>query len=247
MSQGVRSVDRAVAILDCFAPERPELGLSELSRMIRSPKSTVHRIMSSLVQHDLVSYNPVTERYTLSSGILRFQRLFTAGSFLALMAMPFMVRLRDLSGETVTLSLRVGLHRMYIDQVVSEHQVRMSAELGVLLPLHVGAVGKAILAFLSPSEIQAALHPDRLTRHTRNTQTDPEALLRELALVSEQGYATSVGERVEDTASVSAPIFRQDGEPVGAIGISGPASRFTRRGAIELAPHVMAAAKALSS
>jgi DNA-binding IclR family transcriptional regulator len=128
------------------------------------------------------------------------------------------------TGETITLSAMVGLQRTYIDQLVSAREIRMTADLGRLVPLYLGGSGKAMLAFL-PDELQdrvLGMTPPAAEGHAA---VDLESLREELAQVRRQGFATSRNERLQGALSVAAPVFDFYGDVVASLSIAGPTSR----------------------
>jgi DNA-binding IclR family transcriptional regulator len=95
------------------------------------------------------------------------------------------------------------------------------------MDLHAGAGGKVLLAY-APAEVLAALREnERLAVRTASTITDFDKLLRELELIRKQGFAVSMGERVQDACAIAAPVFEKDHQLVCALAIVGPVSRFT--------------------
>jgi DNA-binding IclR family transcriptional regulator len=127
------------------------------------------------------------------------------------------------------LALRVGLERVFIAQVPSTLEVRMMVELGKSHPLWCGAQGKAILAYMEESEVEAVMN-ELIKSGTRvlasGTIIDIDGLSKELAEIQRQGFAVSFAERVPGAAAVAAPIFERDRRVVGAIAIGGPLQRF---------------------
>lgn len=148
--------------------------------------------------------------------------------------------LRDLSdmfNETVTLSVRSGMSRFAIAQVVPDREVVMRVELGRSWPLHAGATGRAILAALAPRQRRAFLDQLELTPLTAATVIDRQQLETLLAAVSAKGYSVAVGERDPDAFGISAPI-KVSQSPVGAITVCGPASRFSQELADRAGPEL---------
>jgi len=173
------------------------------------------------------------------------------GSFLNRLKIQDIVRsylesFRDQTGETATLTVLVGTRRMYLAQVESNSEMRMSVELGKLLPLHAGANGKAILAFAKEGLFDQVISEHYLQSITATTITNKDELKDELHRIREEGFAVSCGERVYGSVSVAAPLFLISGELVGSIGLSGPAYRFTVEKARELGPLLSRTAKEIS-
>ncbi len=218
-------VERALDVLLCFLDAEGELGVTEIARRLGIDKGRVHRFLSAFKAKGLVAANPRTRRYSLGFRVLELSGALTRQFDVAARAQPYLRELRDATGETAGLSVRVGDHRVSLAQVESEHEIRQTFPLGKPLPLHTGAAAKVLLAFLPAGEIDALL-AGRLDRLTESTITDPAQLRAELARVRRQGYALSLGERMAGSRSVSAPVWSWRGDVI-ALVVSGPAFRFT--------------------
>lgn len=217
------AIDRALAVLGVLAEASQPLGVTEIARQVGLPKSVVHYHVSALVRNGYVEARP-DRRYGLGYAALRLGR----GGYLSLelraRALPHMRALHHDTWETVTLSVLVGSERICIDQLVSPQEIKLSVELGRPFPLHAGASGRAILAFLPDETLESILRRP-LARLTAATVIDPELLRNLLSKVRERGLAVSRGERQAGAAAVAAPLFDRHGV-AGAIAISGPEHRF---------------------
>ncbi|MCL5046343.1 MAG: IclR family transcriptional regulator [Actinobacteria bacterium] len=219
----IRSVHRAIGILNCFSWDKRELGLTEIATLIGLPKSTTSRILQTLTTSGLLQRDAESGRYRLGF------RLFCLGSIvkdsmeLRTIAIPTMVALRDKSRETVNLYLREGTRRVCIHQVESLLGVRHMVRIGEQLPLWAGASGKVLLAHMDESgrervfqealAVSANFRPDRLTAQLED--------------IKRQGYAVSHGERELGASAVAAPIWNADRHVEAAVTISGPTARWT--------------------
>lgn len=239
-------LEQAINAVNCFTGQKSSLSLAELDSMLDIPKSTLHRILVSLTHMDVLVYDRERQRYTLGKTILGWSAAMFHRLRLEDVARPFLESFRDQSGETATLTLRVGLLRTYVYMVESPNEVRMSVELGKMLPLHAGANGKVILAHLSPGEVERTISESGLNSLTPSTITNRGGLLEELKKIREDGFAISAGERVRESASVAAPLFSSYGELIGSIGLSGPSLRFTVDKAREWGPALCRAAGEIS-
>lgn len=221
----VRAVVRAIEILMSFTAETPELSLSELTRKVQMPKSTVYRLLLTLEQHKFIERTG-QDRFRLGSALIVLGQLALNSRDLLQLALQPMQALRDRTGESVHLHILDANERLCIHTIQGTHDLRTVGGVGQRSPLHVGASARAILAFMPEAErekiIQAPLRP-----WTRATIVDPDVLRKELASVRDRGVAVSCGERDEGIASIAAPIFNGLGEVVGSISLSGPAHRIT--------------------
>lgn len=218
---------RAVSVINLLAEHAPEgMGVSAVSRELQLPKSVAHRILRELVALAFLRFDESTKHYHLGPGALQVGMAALRGQDVPGLARPYLRRLVQQTGETATLSARQGWERVYIDQVLSPHEIRMSVPLGTSHPLHAGSSSKAILAALSDAEIQEYLDTRPLISITGSTITSRSQLRAEIEHIRELGYATSLGERQSGAASVAAAVFTANGDVFGSISVCGPLGRF---------------------
>jgi IclR family acetate operon transcriptional repressor len=118
---------------------------------------------------------------------------------------------------------------VYLEVVPSEFALRLSERPGATVEPHASALGKAILAFSPPELVDSQIRARELSTLTRNTITEPAALLEELRRVRDRGYAFDKGETSMLATCVGAPIVNEGGIAIAAMSISGPTSRFNPR------------------
>lgn len=147
--------------------------------------------------------------------------------------------------ETVHLAVPSGNEVVYIGKVESEQPIQMYSFIGARLPMYCTALGKAILAFSDPERI-ALLIKTPLMQRTKNTIASWDGLSVELARIREVGYAIDDEENEDGVRCVGAPIFDFNQKVIGAISISGPATRMTMERLEELGPLVHETASQIS-
>ncbi|MCW2691577.1 MAG: IclR family transcriptional regulator [Mycobacterium sp.] len=222
----MQSVLSALRVLEEVAARQPA-GVAELARALDMPKSSVHRALTTLREAGWVrSTGGELPRYLLTSRALTVGRSASAETGLREAALPEMQRLRDATDETIHLSLRESDDVVLIERVDCRQAVRTFNALGTHAPLHASASGKAVLALLPSEEIDRIIDLG-LRGYTSATVVDEGALRMELADIRERGYATNTGEWRPDVAAVGAAVCGDDGQPLGAINVSAPASRTT--------------------
>lgn len=223
----VASVDRAAEVLLVFcSSDDQDLGVSEIARSLNLSKAVVYRILNTLTAKNLVKANPTSRRYSLGPAVMRLAAKYKQQLPVRSLAMPALRTLADRTMETVTLSVRNGSTRTYIEQIESPHHVKMSASIGEAIPLYAGATSKAFLAHMPEDELADYLGSIELVALTDRTITDRHALRAEISEIRRRGYATSAGEREAEGASVASAILNQDGYVEGVISVGGPAERF---------------------
>lgn len=231
MSQ-LRGTQRVAAVLAAFADGARDIGVTELARGVGCSKSVVHRIVVDLVTSGFLVADPSTRRYRLGPLARRLSAAAGDQHELRSEALPFLQHIREQTGETATLSVLRGDVRVYVEQLESTHRVRQTVRVGEDAPLHLGASGKAILAFLPEDQWPA---PARTP-----------AFAAELRRIRKRGYATSASERIPGASSVAAPVFDDTGRVIGSISAAGVVTRMNARRNAAHGAIVRAEAKALS-
>jgi DNA-binding IclR family transcriptional regulator len=216
----VAAVSRAMTVLDAFL-DAPELGTNEIARRTGVNASTVSRLLATLAEGGLVSYNEETGRYRLGSRLLTFGNLVHVRLDMRRELRPLLESLAKRTGETTTLSVPSTPDAVTIDFVQAPGSVVSVAELGRPSVAHATAAGKVGLAFGD-----AELPSGRLVRFTDRTITDRAQLEAALGEVRRQGYARAEAEREPDLNAIAAPVFGPRGGLAAITGVQGPASRF---------------------
>lgn len=203
------TADRAIDLLCLFDVSTPVLSAGEIAARLGISRSTAYRYIQSLRSYDLLEEDAGRGGFRLGSRIFELARVARQGLGLSELALPVMHALsRDL-GEAVLLTRRTGMMAVCLERVETAQPIRLSYERGHLLPLHAGAPSKVLLAF--DDQADAVIESlGTLERFTDSTITDPDELRAELAVIREQGYAVSNGERDAGVRGIAAPIFGAD-------------------------------------
>jgi len=238
---------RALTVIGTLAERAPEaMGVSAIARELGLSKTVAHRILRELASLDFLAIDQATKRYRLGPGALQVGMAALRGLDVPRVARPHLQRLVQETGETATLSARQGAARVYIDQVLSPHEIRMSVALGTAHALHAGSSSKAILAALSDTEVEEYLESHALAAVTDHTITSAAHLRAELHAIRERGWAGSRGERQHGAGSVAAAVLLADGGVFGAVSLCGPVDRFDADVQVEYGARVVAAAHKIS-
>ena len=222
----IQSIDRAVELLAAVASAPEAATAPALADRCGLNRSTAWRILATLEHHGLVERDPATNRYSLGFGVLRLAA--AAGHEpLVRLAHALLRRLADATGETVNLAVARRLELVYADQVQAR-QVMAPNWLGHPVPLHATSTGKAFLAALPATELDALLRPG-LERFTETTITSVDALRSELAAVRARGFAASHGELEPALWGVSAAARDAEGRPAAVLSVWGSEARVRPR------------------
>jgi DNA-binding IclR family transcriptional regulator len=242
---GTEAAARVADVLLLLADGSVGGGVSDLARRLGISKTVVHRILQSLASRGLVVPDPRRRTYALGPAAAALGVRALRELDLRREALPVLRRLQHETGETTTVSALVGSVRVYLDQVVSLQEVKMTVELGRPAPLHAGASSKVVLAF-APDDLRERVLAGPLPPLTERTVVDRERLAAELARIREDGVAATLGERQSGAGSVAAPVIGADGAVAGAISVCGPLTRFTPAVVERYRPLVRAAGEEVS-
>jgi DNA-binding IclR family transcriptional regulator len=240
----IRSVDRAVAILDLLAEQRWQTG-AEVARELGVHRSTALRLLATLDRHGLVERDPRTAKYRLGRRLAQLASSVRGEVDLRQAARPVCEALaRDL-GETVTLDVIDGSEIVPVEQATGSTSVVSVNWLGTRSPVHCTASGKVILAFGPPAQRDQILEQP-LERRTAHTITDKAELESQLEAAREAGFARTFEELEVGLNAVAAPVRTAGGEVVAALDVSGPAHRMAPSGRAALVTRTREAADDLS-
>lgn len=248
----MRNVIKALELLEAVS-ERQPAGVSELARALALPKSTVQRSLQTLAEAGWIrATGQETTRWVLTTKPLVVGSRASGRFGLRDAALPVMHRVRNAVNETTNLTLNENLFGVLLERLDSTHAVRTFAPLGIRVPLHASAAGRAILSRLPEDALRRVLEAP-LPSFTPNTMTDRRRLLKEISLVRERGFATAASEWNDGVVAVAAPIVagiaeaERAGGVMGALGVSGPLHRMPKERLLDLAPIVVEAAAEIAA
>lgn len=223
----MKTVKKALAILDTFTQDIPSQGVTEIAKKLGLPKSTTFSLLSALREEGYILYDADTRKYSLGfkpldlAGRIQYRRDLKNLSF------PVLQELSKSIGEDIGLNILIEGKRVCIALVESRYFVRHLVPLGKALPLHCSAAGKVLMAYHSRHEIEEMVSRHGLPRFTPNTITQKERLMAELAGIRERGYGESREEFGKEAAALAFPILNRKGEIVASLSIQSTVNRLT--------------------
>ena len=238
MSESIRAVERALAVLTCFTNQTPELTLTQISERIGINKSTVHRLLATLERSQFLERDALTGVYRPGNRLLQLAHLALEHNNLRRLAIPFLRLLSELHRENVNLSILDGTDVVYLEVIESPQRVKLAAVTGQRLPAFSTASGKAILSFL-PEEIVQQLLARGIPQYTPRTLTSPGDLMEDFYRARERGFAISEQEFEDGINAIAAPVFNASREPIASISVAGPAYRLSKERMMEISSSVM--------
>jgi IclR family transcriptional regulator, KDG regulon repressor len=245
-SKKIGSIQRAFDILNLFSSQSAELGTSEIARALGLHKSTAASLVYTLEANGFLSQNPETRKYRL--GLKLVERAFAMLDQVEVrqVAFPCLRDLRDRWNETVNLAIMDGADIVYVERMLGTKALGMRSEVGRRAPAHSTALGKAILACLPITKVQAFIDQYGLPAMTPQTFTDPTKFLAELEKIRKQGYAVDDEENEVGGRCVAVSVFDHTGQPVAAVSVSAPTTRLTLTEIPQAGAMVRETAKAIS-
>jgi IclR family acetate operon transcriptional repressor len=239
---GTQAIDRALAVLNCFAGAEGELGIKDIAGRVGLSQSTVHRITRALVARGFLSQNARTERYHLGRATMLLGQIAQRGFGLD-QALHLLESLGERTGESVNLGLPDGDAVVVMLRVQSPQPLRFDQPPGTRIALHCSSMGKSLLAFGHDT----AWASERLPRVTPNTITGRKDLERELRIIRDRGYSTDDEESILGVCCVGAPVLDPSGRARAAIAVQAPSVRMPPERTEELAELVMTTARDVAS
>ncbi len=223
----VRSVARAVSILEQFTLERPELNLTEISNGIGLSKSTTHRLLSTLETTEMVEFEKKTGHYRLGLKTFRLGSVVSKSMELVKQADPLLWNLADETDETSFLLVADGNEALCLRRFDGTHHVRvLFLEAGKHSAFNCGAAQRVLLAHLPEWrwEEVVANHARRMTQYSLVSRDELERDRRE---IRERGYSVSWEDVTMHACALGAPVRDSSGTVIAAVSVSGIVQRFS--------------------
>src|SRR5262245_729908 len=221
----VSVVDRALTLLEVLA-EHPNIGVTRIAQLTGNTKSLVFRLLFTLEKRGYVRKDPVTRSYALGYRPLFLGELTRRQTDLIRLAQPHMDALVADTRENIYLTVRDGMRGVCVSARQSPQPLRLYADVGRSVPLHVGGGPKLLLAYAPPHVLQAVL-TGPLTAFTPSSDVDPQALVRALEKIRKVGMNESRGDLDAGAFSFACPVRDHSGQVIAALSIAGPYTRLT--------------------
>lgn len=220
-SNHVQSVGRAMQLIEFLADEKHEISLTEISKKIGWPKSTVHGLLSTMCNYQIVEQSAVTGRYKLGVRLFELGNIVVRSWDISAVAKPYMQHLNSELSAMIQLATEQNGEVLYLEKLESNQTIRIVSDVGRRLPMHCSGLGKVLLAYKPYSEAKRIISEKGLKRMTSRTITSVSELEKELKKIREQGYAIDNQEIMEGLRCVAVPIFDVDSKVNYAISVSG--------------------------
>jgi DNA-binding IclR family transcriptional regulator len=243
---GVQSLGRAFSIIEAVAQHRDGIGLADLSRLVGLHNSTAFHLAKTLLSLGYIRQDAETKRYRIGRKLFALAAGALDEIEMIHLANPVLENLSRTTGESGHFCVRVGDAVVVIARTSGSGAFQMADRVGVVRPAHCTALGKAILASLSPEQLRLFIQRNPLTPSTKRSITEIPEFIREIERVRQTGFAFDDGEFNLEVRCAGVAVKDFTGGVVGAVGISGPIWRLSDDSMQRHATAVAAAAQQLS-
>jgi IclR family pca regulon transcriptional regulator len=246
-----QSLERGLAILGCFTPERPVLGIADIADELGMSRSTTHRYVITLVALGYLEQG-ASRKYRLGLRVTDLGMSALGGTGLRDHARPFLEDLRQRSSYTASLAVLDGSDVLYVDRARSfrrgQGQLDAGLQPGSHVPASSSAMGKLLLAFQPEREQRALIAELKLTRRGPKSLTSKRALRAQLEDAKERGFAATSEELAPGVQELAAPIRDASREVVAALGLTAPSAAIALGEMVDaLLPPLVSAAQGVSA
>ena len=235
-----------MSLLNIVSAAPAPMTFTELLRAGHLPKATLHRILATLMREGLLRHDPYNKTYQLGFRLLELAHEVWSDFDLRLAAQDELGRLRDAVRQSVHLGVIDGDSVIVIASQEADRELRASSRVGLRLPVHATALGKAIAAQMDPPRQAALLQSLSLRSFTGATLASVAALKSELDLTRARGYAVEFLEHEDSTVSIAASILDIEGRPIGAVCITGKSDQIDQARLHQLSSPIIGAARTIS-
>lgn len=245
-----QSLERGLAILGCFTPKRPVLGIADIADELGMSRSTTHRYVITLVALGYLEQG-ASRKYRLGLRVTDLGMSALNSTGLREHAHPYLEELRQRTSYTTSLGVLDGTDVLYVDRVKSyrrsQGKIDLDLHTGSRLPAHATAMGKLLLANLPDTEQRELIAQMKLTKHAPNTITSKKALRDELDEIHQAGFAVNDQELAPNLYAIAAPIRNDTNHILAAVNLTAPTNLITLEELVNaLTPHLITTADRIS-
>ncbi len=215
------TVSKAMTVLEAFSPEQPEIGLSDMARLVKFDKATTLRLLSSMLAHGLIEKTEPGKLYRLGPAVQRLARIRSETLSFAEIAQPILDRLRDETGESCHISEASQTSLATVLAAHSAKALRINFTMGEIVPFHCTASGVIYLAF-APASVLDRVAKGPAPRVTNRSKTKASELREQVSQARERGFAINNGEFDAEAISVAAPLLDANGFAYASVSVASP-------------------------
>ena len=221
----VKSAERTLKVIDLLAGARDGLSFTEIQTVTGWPRSSTYNLLRTLTSTGHLEFDEADHLYRIGLRLWEAGQAYVRTHDLGRTARRYLESASKSLDETVQLAVRDGQDVVYIAKVEAHHALQLVSDIGSRLPAHATGLGKALLAWCDPEEVELLYDGVDLAALTAQTITDKRMLMRELRATRERGYAIDLGEITDGIYCIATPVFGHDGSIVAAMSTSVPEPR----------------------
>ncbi len=218
------SLENALKVLESFNVDNTQKRVTQIAQELNLAKSTVSRLLKTLLNEGYVKKNHETQKYSLGNKILTLYSALMSNLEIVKEANPILENLAKQTSESIQLAEFEGSNIIYMEQIESSYPIQISAHVGKTNPIHCTSSGRLLLAYQDIDTIETVLSKD-LKKYTSSTVTDPNTLKKELLEVRSLGYCYIENEFIDGIVSIAAPIRDYNKNVIAAVSLVGPIQR----------------------
>jgi IclR family pca regulon transcriptional regulator len=243
----VGSVEKAFQVLEAFRDTHRAMSMADIARAADLDRSATQRLVHTMEQLGYLRRQPDSLLYGLAPKVLTLSYNYLRSRELIERASPYLLDISRTLGETSNLQELDGHEIVFLARFPGKHLVNVDFAVGYRLPAAFTASGRAMLALLDAARRREIVRATPLRPVTPYTETDPKVLMSRIDEAAELGYAIVMNQTLTGDISVAAAITNHEGQPIAAINIAVPTTRWTvDRAREQLVPHVQLAATSIS-
>ena len=240
------SLLKAVSILQCFSYDEPELGIPDIVRKVEMPRTTVHRILSTLIKTGLLNRKNNTGKYRIGPALYMMGSLYLGTTDILLAAEPVTELLNELTQESIKLSVFDRGNIVVIKKEESRYAFRYHHAVGAILPAYASAMGKAFLSELTEMELDCLYPNEELKPLTNKTIATKTKLKQELKQIRGTGVSFDMDQNTEGLSGPASVIRDASGKAVAAMCAGVPTYSFNEERKQRLAKLIKMGASLIS-
>jgi len=225
----MNSIEKSIQILNYLSNAERSVGITELSSKLLFPKSTVHRMLKSLLNYSLVDQERDTSKYRLGLRIIEYSNSFYNSFDFRQIAKPFLKKICSETGLTTFLTAWYNGRSICIDSIAPSRNANthLFVEIGKEMPFHCAASAKMLLAYQPSEDIKRIINEKVLQKYTPKTIINPKKLKEHLLEIRHKGFSICNEELEEGIKAISAPVKNINREAIASITITGLSKRIS--------------------
>jgi DNA-binding IclR family transcriptional regulator len=242
----VPALERALAILEMIAQSRSGLTLSQITRGLELPKSSIYCLLLTFERLGYLDRSETSGRYVCGAKLGSIARTAIEGFVLREKAAPLLRELGQRIGLTVHMAILRSSQATIIAKITPQTGARMASWVGKRVDVHCTSLGKCLIAYLSDEELKSVIRGHGLLRNNENTIVSLSRLKREIAQTRQSGYSIDDEEEEIGMRCIGVPVFDAEGRVAAALSMSGTTAQIDLARCKELAAALKSTATALS-